>query len=453
MLGFQIDPAQEAALIRGMAVLQEHRFQSVSELYASLYGSQTGTPQQYQQLQQQHQQPPQQMHPSQQQYQPPPLPLQDQHYQTQSHYGNQQPPPFTQTPTEKPGWLKRFKVPVGIGGAALILIILLGIIFSSDSPSGTPVVPPNNDVTVSPSLPPTAAPEPTPAQINISGTWVMRNQDGYTAEFAFADNNRFYLVLFETSDYDPDSFIVLEGTFSINGENLVITPSWGAEHDEGIFVAAEIYNERWNFTFNLNGQTLTIYDEDGLPEVYTGGQTLGLWSFNHRETTVFSEYVEDMPYTVTNALASVSGYYTGLWSNDMPNGFGEFTNGESGEIDDQTHFIEGAFLRGTWVNGLVEGFGESGCPTSGASYLGDHVNGLRSGFGIYTWGNGDVYVGYWEGGYMNGEGTINHHEEGYSMEAFWVNSEPVGNVVITLDDGTVYDGVIEDGELVSLTAR
>jgi hypothetical protein len=44
MLGIPVNPAQEAALMRGMAVLQEYRFQSVSEMYASLYGQQSGAP-------------------------------------------------------------------------------------------------------------------------------------------------------------------------------------------------------------------------------------------------------------------------------------------------------------------------------------------------------------------------------------------------------------------------
>ena len=44
MLGIPVDPPQEAALMMGMAVLQKNRFQNVSELYASLYGLQPGTP-------------------------------------------------------------------------------------------------------------------------------------------------------------------------------------------------------------------------------------------------------------------------------------------------------------------------------------------------------------------------------------------------------------------------
>jgi len=44
MLSISVDSAQEAALMMGMAVLQKNRFQSVSELYASLYTPQTGAP-------------------------------------------------------------------------------------------------------------------------------------------------------------------------------------------------------------------------------------------------------------------------------------------------------------------------------------------------------------------------------------------------------------------------
>jgi serine/threonine protein kinase len=43
-LGIVIDPAQEAVLMKGMAVLQEDRWQSVSELYGALYEARDGTP-------------------------------------------------------------------------------------------------------------------------------------------------------------------------------------------------------------------------------------------------------------------------------------------------------------------------------------------------------------------------------------------------------------------------
>ena len=41
-LGVSIDPALEAALMRGMAVFQEDRYQNVTELYNAFYGTQTG---------------------------------------------------------------------------------------------------------------------------------------------------------------------------------------------------------------------------------------------------------------------------------------------------------------------------------------------------------------------------------------------------------------------------
>jgi len=501
MLGVHIDPAQEAALMRGMAVLQEYRFQSVTELYYALYESQPGvaavaagasaaapqatapmqnTPQQYQHPQQ-HQQPQQSQQP-QPQYQPPQQQPQQpysssqqpqqqppqnqqqqqqptsQQHQPQPHYAHQQPQPFEKEPPKKTGfagWPINRKVLVSIGGLAAILLIVFGIMFLSGSPSGTPAVSPspNDDVIETASPPPTAQPEPTPIPSGIDGTWVAGDQD-YASEFAFDDaSNRFYVVHFESLEDNPNSFVVVEGTFSVSGDNLFIASEWGAESADGLIFSAEIDRDQWNFTFQISGQTLTIFDEDGLPEVYTGEQTLGVWSFSHRDTSVFTEFVEDMPYTVTTAVGSIPGYYTGLWSNDMPNGFGTFTNGESRAIDDYSYFTKGAFITGTFVNGLIEGLAESKCPTTGAHYVGYHVNGLRSGFGIYTWGNGDVYEGYWENSRMNGEGTITHPEEGYSMEAFWVDGEPVGNVVITFDDGAVYDGVIEDGELVSITER
>jgi hypothetical protein len=44
MLGIAINPPEEAALMAGMAVLQEKRFQSVQAMYKALYGGQTAVP-------------------------------------------------------------------------------------------------------------------------------------------------------------------------------------------------------------------------------------------------------------------------------------------------------------------------------------------------------------------------------------------------------------------------
>jgi len=305
MLGFPLEPAKEAALMRGMAVLQEYRFQNVTELYYALYEPQpqpsvaaapapapsvtapvSNTSQQYQQPQQQYQ------------------PLQNQQYQQQPHHGHQQPQPFVQEPqkiNEVYGWSKVRNVLAVILFVGALLVIIYGILSLSGFSFGTPEN--NNDVivtaspTVQPNPTPEQTPEPTsePAPIpsGIDGTWVTQEQD-FATEFAFDNtSSRFYMVYFESPEDNPNSFIVVEGTFSVSGDNLMITSTWGVISYDGINTAAEIDNEQWSFTFNLSGQTLTIYDEDGLPEVYTGGQTLGVWSFNHRDTTVFSD--EDVP--------------------------------------------------------------------------------------------------------------------------------------------------------------
>jgi hypothetical protein len=455
-----------------MAVLQEYRFQNVSELFSALYGPQTGmpaaapipspappatasasyAPQQYQHPANPSQQfPPPPQH--QQQFPPPP---QHGHQQPQAHHSFGQPQTSAAQPPEKPGftgWLKNHKVLVSICAAIVILLIIIIPGSSSGSPAN------NDDVTVTATPPaetatPPVEPEPPPAQVSLAGTWVMRDEDGYTAEFGFTDDgNRFYVVIMPPSEEGTDGIFIIEGTFSISGNIITATSTWGVESDGVVFMDSGFEEEIMSLRFSLSGQTLTIYEDDGSTEVFTGGQTLGVWSFNHRETVAIAEYVEDMPYVMTTDLASIPGYYTGYWLNDMPNGFGTFTNGESRDLDDYVHFIEGAFVSGTFIDGLVEGFAMGECPTSGASFFGYHVNGLRSGFGVYTWGNGDVYVGEWEKGLMNGEGSYKYFEDEYSLDAFWVDNYPVGDVVITFDDGTIYDGVIENGELVSITER
>jgi hypothetical protein len=423
-----------------MAVQQEHRYQNVTELYHALYEQQSGasavaanipvaapntpvavppttvplssTPQQYQ-------------HP-QQQYQPQP----------------QQPQPIAQTPPKKKG-LARWTISQKVMVCICVAVLTWFIIFPSGLPSGTP---PNDDVivTATPPSSPIPTPVPVPARISLEGTWVTREQD-YATEFAFDDtNNRFYMVYIESTEDNPYNFIVVEGTFSISDDNLMITSTWGVASNDGINTAVEIDNEQWRFTFNLSGQTLTIFDEDGLPEVYTGGQTLGVWSFNHRETTVFSEFVEDMPYVLHNAHATIPGIYTGQWANSAPNGIGEFIYTESGEAHTGGGaFIEGTILRGTFVNGLLEGYGEF-LTDDGHHYEGNFVEGLRTGQGKYTWPDGMVHEGEFKNNQSHGPGRRTA-ESGLMVEGTFADGFLQGFGRIEFTDGRVFEGEFKDG--------
>ena len=70
------------------------------------------------------------------------------------------------------------------------------------------------------------------------------------------------------------------------------------------------------------------------------------------------------------------------------------------------------------------------------------------GFGTYTWANGDKYVGEFEGGKYNGQGTLTH-----GLESDWAGDKYVGEFkddnfngqgTYTSADGTVRSGLWED---------
>jgi hypothetical protein len=58
-------------------------------------------------------------------------------------------------------------------------------------------------------------------------------------------------------------------------------------------------------------------------------------------------------------------------------------------------------------------------------YEGRFKNGLPSGFGIYTWANGDTYNGYWRNGMKQGEGTYKFKKNGIDsvLTGIWENDQ------------------------------
>ena len=180
-MGIAIDPKQENAMMMGMAVLQDKRFQSVPAIYAAMYGtklSQSSLPATTTAGQQQNMQPAQNVQAPAtsipQQYGTP-LPSQMavpsqvgvQTHGQQPQY-TQMPPqgpplPYTPTPVKSGSWFSNNKVAAGILGGVILLVLALGIVFlvmflpgsngganvsvtptptHTDTPSPTPNTPP-----------------------------------------------------------------------------------------------------------------------------------------------------------------------------------------------------------------------------------------------------------------------------------------------------------------------
>jgi len=74
------------------------------------------------------------------------------------------------------------------------------------------------------------------------------------------------------------------------------------------------------------------------------------------------------------------------------------------------------------------------------SYLGDMSYDVRSGFGVMTFNNGDVYEGYWENDEMSGEGTFTW-ANGDVYTGNWVNNARSGFGVMTFANGDKQEGM------------
>ena len=74
-------------------------------------------------------------------------------------------------------------------------------------------------------------------------------------------------------------------------------------------------------------------------------------------------------------------------------------------------------VRNSGVKAVVEGVG-------GDKYVGDWLNGQRTGNGIYTHANGDRYVGEFLNGESHGQGKYTW-EDGESWNGIWANGEQI----------------------------
>jgi hypothetical protein len=153
--------------------------------------------------------------------------------------------------------------------------------------------------------------------------------------------------------------------------------------------------------------------------------------------------VTDMPYVLSNAHATIPGIYTGQWSNDAPNGIGEFIYSESGEAHTGGGtFIEGTTLKGVFVNGLLEGFGEFATP-DGHHYEGNFVEGMRTGQGKYTWPDGDVAEGEFKNSMLHGFVKYTW-VAGDIFEGIFVDDKANGPGRYIFASGQVFEGEYKD---------
>jgi len=90
---------------------------------------------------------------------------------------------------------------------------------------------------------------------------------------------------------------------------------------------------------------------------------------------------------------------------------------------------------------------------NGDKYVGEHKDGVEHGLGTYTWGKGsnegDKYVGEYKDGEKHGVGTYTWKDDGTIYIGEWKDGDKHGRAFWMVSDGS-YDVVFfEEGEAIS----
>ena len=112
-----------------------------------------------------------------------------------------------------------------------------------------------------------------------------------------------------------------------------------------------------------------------------------------------------------------SGVYEGDWKNGLRHGFGKFTwnNGDtySGLWQDDKRHGQGTYI---WHDG--------------SKYQGNYSHGIRSGYGIYYYTNGTIYEGTWQNNLKHGIANF-YYKESVNIGGRYHNNEYVSGTGIT----------------------
>jgi len=112
-----------------------------------------------------------------------------------------------------------------------------------------------------------------------------------------------------------------------------------------------------------------------------------------------------------------SGKYVGQWKNGLRHGFGKFTwnnvDTYSGNWFEDKRHGEGTYI---WHDG--------------SKYKGHYSHGVRSGYGIYYYTNGTIYEGTWQSNLKHGIANF-YYKESVNIGGRYFNNEYVSGTGIT----------------------
>ncbi len=168
---------------------------------------------------------------------------------------------------------------------------------------------------------------------------------------------------------------------------------------------------------------------------------------------------------------------------------GEFKNGKREGVGVYTWHAGDKYV-GYWANGVINGYGTQyyadGTKSSGlykdATLVGTKFTtavclsgDCENGYGVWVYESGDLYAGYWTGGFRNGEGTylyadgqkytgnvVNNKRNGYGIYYWldgstytgnWNDGNQDGYGTYTASDGIVQTGTFEKGKYVGTSTQ
>lgn len=106
-----------------------------------------------------------------------------------------------------------------------------------------------------------------------------------------------------------------------------------------------------------------------------------------------------------------SGSYNGQWKDGLRNGYGVFS------------WDNGDVYKGNWVEDKRHGAGEYTWH-DGSRYKGNYSHGIRSGYGIYYYTNGTIYEGTWQNNLKHGIANF-YYKQSVNLGGKYFNNEYV----------------------------
>ncbi len=127
--------------------------------------------------------------------------------------------------------------------------------------------------------------------------------------------------------------------------------------------------------------------------------------------------------------------YYGGWEDGLFSGFGQltFADGDEyvGEFANDCYegqgtytWADGEWYEGDFSNGVREGTGTMHY-SDGDVYSGGYANDKFSGYGVYTWADGKRYEGYFGPNGREGQGTM-YYTDGSTLSGTWADDEYIG---------------------------